>query len=123
MKQGSNWCRPAIVVGLGALLSGCQAWKIEPRPVPSVVQDQQNGKVALTMNDLSWVVLHNPMIENDSVIGMRTSGSTFGKTRSAFPIASVRAAETRQFSLRRTVGLVVAIALIPVVGYVSYVDF
>jgi hypothetical protein len=123
MKRLSKWRNTAIIVGSGVVLSGCQAWKIEPRPVPSVVQDQQNGKVALTMNDLSWVVLHNPMIENDSVIGMRTSGSTFGKSRSAFPINSVRSAETRQFSLRRTVGLAVAIALIPVVAYVSYFDF
>ena len=75
------------------------------------------------MNNLDWVVLHNPTLENDSIIGMGTREYIVGSRRTAVPLTSVRSIETRQFSLRRTVGLAVAIAMSPVIAYVSVVDF
>jgi hypothetical protein len=111
------------IAALGLLMTGCQGWRFDERPIPSVVQDQQGGKVAVTMKNLDWVVLHNPTLENDSIIGMRTSETIVGSRRTSLPLGSVRSIETRQFSLRRTVGLAVAIAMSPVIAYVSIVDF
>ena len=122
MRLASRVRQGAIVFAIG-LLSGCQGWRIDERPVPAVVQDELGGKVAVTMNNLDWVVLHNPAIENDSIIGTRTRETIFGRDRTALPLDRVRAIETRQFSLRRTVGMAVAIALAPVIVYVSLVDF
>ena len=112
----------AVVLAIG-MLSGCQGWRIDERPVPSVVQNSEGGKVAVTMNNLDWVVLHNPAIENDSIVGTRTRETIFGRDRTALPLNRVRSIETRQFSLRRTIGLAVAIALSPAIVYVSLVDF
>ena len=122
MRSASRVQAVAIIFGIG-LLSGCQGWRIDERPVPSVVQNQGDGKVAVTMNNLDWVVLHNPAIESDSIVGTRTSETIFGRNRIALPLNRVRSIETRQFSLRRTVGLAVAIALSPAIVYASLVDF
>jgi hypothetical protein len=122
MRRALEVKRVAIVAA-GLLVSACQGWKIDQRPVPSVVQDEQGGKVAVTTNNLDWVVLHNPTLENDSIVGTRTSETIFGKRRTAVPLNGVRSIETRQFSLRRTIGLAVAIALSPVIAYVTFVDF
>jgi hypothetical protein len=75
------------------------------------------------MNNLDWVVLHNPAIESDSIVGTRTQETIFGRNRTALPLNRVRSIETRQFSWRRTVGLAVAIALSPAIVYASLVDF
>ena len=122
MRSGSRVQTVAICWGVG-LLIGCQGWKIDERPVPSVVQNEASGKVAVTMNNLDWVVLHNPAIEGDSIVGTRTRETIFGRDRTALPLNRVRSIETRHFSLRRTVGLAVAIALSPAIVYVSLVDF
>jgi len=107
---------------LGLLVTACQGWRIEQRPVEAVVQDQQSGKVALTMNDLRWIVLSDPRVESDSIVGIRTSETTYGKSRTALPINGVRAVETRQFSLRKTVGLAVAFALLPLFYLAAFVE-
>lgn len=98
---------------LALLLTACQGWRIEQRPVEAVVQDQQSGKVALSTKNLRWIVLSDPRVESDSVVGIQTSERIFGKSRTAVPISSVESVSTRQFSLRKTVGLAVAIALLP----------
>jgi len=95
------------------LAGGCQAWKSDQRPVPEVVQEQRDGKVALTMNDVSWIVVSKPSIEGDSIVGTRTGETGFEHTRAAVPVTAVRSVKTRQFSVRQTVGLGVTIALLP----------
>lgn len=105
------------------LLAGaCQAWKFDQRPVPEVVQEQRNGKVALTMNNLSWIVVSKPSIEGDSIVGTRTGGTVFENSRTAFPVTGVRSVKTRQFSLRQTVGLGVVIALLPLAYLLAFVE-
>ena len=110
------------MAGALSVLSACQGWKTDNRPVPSVVQNQQDGKVAVRLNNLDWVILHNPTIENDSIFGMRTQETTFGASRTALPLERVRSIETRQFSLRRTVGLAVAVALLPLFYLAAFVE-
>lgn len=102
-----------LMAGLGVFLTGCQGWRIEQRPVPEVIQEHQSRKVAVTMNDLRWIVLSDLRVESDSIVGMQSSGTTFGSRCTALPLSGVRSVETRQFSLRKTVGLGVAIALLP----------
>ena len=103
---------------LVVLLAGaCQAWTPDQRPVPEVVQDQRNGKVALTMNNVGWIVVSEPSIEGDSIVGTRTGGTVVDNSRTAVPVSGVSSVKTRQFSLWRTVGVGVAFALASVLAF------
>ncbi|HYN80168.1 MAG TPA: hypothetical protein VES88_01590 [Gemmatimonadaceae bacterium] len=104
----SRFAAGAVVI----LLAGaCQAWQSDQRPVPEVVQEQRNGKIALTMNNVGWIVVRNPSLEGDSIVGTRTGGTVVQNSRTAVPVTAVSNVKTRQFSFGRTVGLGVAIAL------------
>lgn len=109
-------------VAVVASLVGCQSWKVEKRPVEAVVASQPNGMVAFTMNDLRWVVLKNPRILNDSVIGTRVGGNTYGKGRTALSASGVKAVETRRFSFLRTAYLGIAAAFIPTLYRLAVVE-
>ena len=93
-------------------LSGCQAWKVDHRPIETIVQAEPTT-VAVTMNDLRWVVLRAPTIQGDSVLGTRNAGNTYGQRRTALALNGVRTVQTRKFSLIRTIGLGVFAAFIP----------
>ena len=93
-------------------LSACQAWKVDHRPIETIVQTQP-GTVAVTMKDLRWVVLKGPAIQGDSVVGTRVTGNTYGQRRTALAVSGVRTVQRRHFSLIRTIGLGVAAAFIP----------
>ncbi len=74
------------------------------------------------MNDLRWVVLRNPRVDSDSIIGTRVAGNTYGKGRTALPLGGVRAVETRKFSLIRTLGLGVAAYFVPALYRLAIVE-
>ena len=110
----SRFAAGALVV----LLAGaCQAWTSDQRPVPEVVQDQRDGKVALTTNNVGWIVVSNPIIEGDSIVGTRNGGTVVENSRTAVPVTSVSSVKTRQFSLWRTVGVGIAVALASVLAF------
>src|SRR5688572_3161857 len=117
MLLRSRISRIAAGTVLVILTGACQAWKSDQRPVPVVVQEQRDGKVALTTNDVGWIVVRNPSIEGDSIVGTRTGGTASEDRRTAVPITAVRGVETRQISLLRTVGLGIAIALGAVLAF------
>jgi hypothetical protein len=115
-----------LVLRIGRLAAGtlvvilagaCQAWKSDQRPVPEVVQEQRDGKVAVTMNDVGWIVVNKPSIEGDSIVGTRTGGTVGLNSPTAIPVTAVRSVKTRQFSLWRTVGAGVGIALASVLAF------
>lgn len=83
----------------------CQTWKTETRPVPAVVQQHENDKVAVTMNDLRWVVLRRPTVQGDSVVGTRIAGNTYGRGRTALSLSGVRSVQTKRISVVRTLAL------------------
>lgn len=112
----------ALVVALTAFTGACQAWHVEKRPPEAVVRHNSSGPVAVTMNDLRWVVLQSPRVQSDSIIGVRTGGNTFGEGRTALSLGGVRAMETRRFSFLRTFYLGVAAAFIPTVYRFAVVD-
>src|SRR5688572_31783564 len=97
-----------IVVVL--LAGACQAWKSDQRPLPEVVQEQRDGKVALSTNNVGRIVVSNPTIEGDSIVGVRTAVTGAASSRTAIPISEVRSVETRQLSVLRTLVLGVLIA-------------
>jgi|SRR5687768_15204458 len=104
-----------IVVVL--LAAACQSWKSDQRPVPEVVQEQRDGKVALSTNNVGRIVVSNPTIEGDNVVGTRTHGTGVESSRTAIPVSEVRSVETRQLSVLRTIVLGVLIAVGAVLAF------
>ena len=112
------------VFALTLILStaACQTWKIERRPVETVVRQHSNDQVAVTMDDKQWVVLREPRLQNDSIVGRRVTGNMKGPARTALPIARVQAVETRKFSFLRTVGFGIMMAFVPSIYRVAFVE-
>ncbi len=106
----------AVIVGT----SGCQAWKVENQPAEVVIR--RSDPVAITMNDQRWVVLKGAHVSNDSVVGIRITGNTKGKGRTALSLGGVRAVQTRRFSFLRTAGLGIALWFVPAVYRFAVVD-
>lgn len=112
--RSSQFAAGIVVV----LLAGaCQAWKSDQRPVPEVVQGQRDGKVALSTNNVGRIVVSNPTIEGDSIVGTRTGPTGVGNSRTTIPVTEVRSVETRQLSVVRTFVLGVLIALGAVLAF------
>ncbi len=110
----SRFATGTLVVLLAA---ACQTWKTDQRPVPEVVQEQSNGKVALTLNNVGWIVVIKPTVEGDNIVGTRSGRTALENSRTAFPVTAIRSVETRQFNLVRTVGLSIAIALASLLAF------
>ena len=121
MPMRLSFTRSAIVLAITLSASACQTWKVENRPVETVMRDQR-GPVAVTMKDLRWVVLKNPSVANDSIVGTRVAGNTYGKGRTSLSIHGVRAVERRRFSFVRTVGLGIAAAFVPTLYRLAVVE-
>src|SRR5687768_6156922 len=107
VRRISRFAAGIVVVLLAA---ACQAWQSDQRPVPEVVQEHRDGRVALSMNNAGRIVVSNPTIEGDSIVGVRTVVTGGASSRTAIPISEVRSVETRQLSVLRTLVLGVLIA-------------
>lgn len=110
------------LLAMSSLVSACQSWHVEKRPVEAVITSHSDGPVAVTMNDLRWVVLDDPRVVRDSIIGIRTAGNTFGKGRTALSLSGVRTVETRRFSFLRTFYLAAFAAALPSIYRFAVVD-
>lgn len=104
--------RASLAFGIVLSSTACQAWKVDNRPIEALVQSGKSP-VAVTMNDQRWVALRNPAIVNDSLVGTRIAGNTYGTRRMSLAVSGVRTVQTRRFSFLRTLGLGVAAAFIP----------
>lgn len=112
MQPTGNVTRATLVFAVMLSLTACQAWKVDKRPIDALVESGKSP-VAVTMNDQRWVALRNPEIVNDSLVGTRIAGNTYGTRRMSLAVSGVRIVQTRRFSLLRTLGLGVAAAFIP----------
>lgn len=94
--------RPALLIALtivAALTStACTGWRNE-RLTPQLME-QQPHELRVTRSDGSRVVLVEPELQSDRIIG------TYKLQPLAIPMDSVRQTATRGFSTGKTVGLV-----------------
>jgi hypothetical protein len=100
------------IAALALSSAACQSWNVERRPVETVVSDG-SGPVAVTMNDRRWVVLKDARVTNDSIVGTRIAGNTYGNARTALAVTGVRVVEKRSFSPVKSMGIGVAAAFVP----------
>lgn len=112
MQPTGNYAKATLGFAIILSLTACQAWKVDKRPIEALVESGKSP-VAVTMNDQRWVALRDPAIRNDSLVGTRIAGNTYGTRRMSLAVSGVRTVQTRRFSLLRTLGLGVAAAFIP----------
>jgi hypothetical protein len=105
-----------------AVVASCTTWRVDQRPIHEVITRNANEAVAVSMRDLRWVVLRNPRIQNDSIVGSRVTGNSYGKGRTALALRGVTAVQTRRFSLIRTLALGAAAYFLPTLWHFATVD-
>jgi hypothetical protein len=100
-------------------LGACTGWQVQPVAPAQFVADEQPSQIRVTTADTHTLVLKNPIVRNDSILG-RASGQMKGA-----PLGEVRQVETLKIQVDRTVMLVVgfaaAIGMAAVVANADYV--
>ena len=98
-------CRPIATTLLLAYLSGCSGWMGVAGSPPGPVPDNER-QLRITLPDSSRVLLHNPQVTRDSLIGEWVSDSGAQLGRKAFLLHEVKKVEVRGISAGKTVVLV-----------------
>lgn len=99
--------------------AACHSWRPQTTPAPQVVE-QMNGRgtVRIVRNDQSVMVLSEPRVEGDSIVG--TTGTP--PQRAAVAVADVQRIDTRRVSATKTGGLAVGtIVLVSVIAVAAAV--
>ncbi len=111
--------RPLAVTLMVLYLGACTGWQVQPVAPAQFVADEQPSQIRVTTADTHTLVLKNPIVRNDSILG-RASGQMKGA-----PLGEVRQVETLKIQVDRTVMLVVgfaaAIGMAAVVANADYV--
>lgn len=91
--------RALTTLCVATFLMGCTGWHAERMSPQEVITTKQPYKVRLTLADGARVVLAEPGIAADSVVGV------WNRRATAYPVGSVARVETRRFSVGRTIAL------------------
>ena len=95
----------AIALSAGA----CHGWNAQTSPAPEVVAAQNGrGTVRVIRHDQSTMVLANPQVVGDSIVG--TAGDP--PQRTAVALADVQRVDTRRVNAWKTGGLVFGTLLV-----------
>jgi hypothetical protein len=98
----------SLILTVWAVLgpTGCHVWTTAP-PLPAAANgiSGEPKRVRLTLNDGRVMNMRNPVIRNDSIIGVIEDGGSI-----AFPLGQVRQLDRPRLSKGRTVALVIGIS-------------
>jgi hypothetical protein len=105
----SSRCRRSLALLLiGACGSGCHVWRTEPVTRVRPIADRHTAQLRITRNDGSLVIVAQPMMRGDTLLGTVLSNrSTADSVR--IPLSDVREVATRRASAWRTVSLVTGV--------------
>ena len=112
---------------LPSYLTACIQWEVqEATPQQVVAQEQQLDLLHVTLSDGSWVVLAQPEISGDSLIGVVTEGEYRGQPLkqgllTAIDLGDVVQVAVEQRTLEATAWPVVGV--IAVVGAARFAEF
>jgi len=111
--RGSRVLRRVILpLTLLAFMSACHKWvPLEP-PVAQAITEEEPGTVRVTLADNSRVVLKEPRVSGDSLIGL---DDTVG-----VPLEEVQQVEAQRANTLATIGLVVGSVLLVYAGFAVY---
>jgi hypothetical protein len=89
---------------LATTLTACTSWQVQTVTPEQVVTTQHPKAVRVQRTDGSGVVLENPRVSTDSLLG-----STAGK-QTGMPLAEVSAVATKQPAPLKSLGLILGLA-------------
>lgn len=106
----SSQCRRTIgLLLIAACGSGCYVWRTQPVAPAQIMADRQTSKLRITRNDGSQVILEQPTMRGDTLLGIvRGNRSTADEVR--IPLSDVREVAKEHLSARRTAALVAGVA-------------
>lgn len=96
--------RAAALLTLAALLSGCRSWQPTGSSVPGSVGPRARALRVTVAGLEQAVVLRDPRIVADSLVGMVEVSPDQAPARFAVPLADVTEVQTRRFDGGLTVG-------------------
>ena len=94
-----------------AFASSCMTWRSQSGDTQSIIEAKQPTRIRVYRSDGSRVVLENPTIVEDSLVGMSTErqrSATF-HIRVAIPLHEIATVETREIDGGRTAGAVLGV--------------
>lgn len=96
----------AVLLALVLGAAGCGTWGRRPVPQPSSAEPLPTT-VRVTRTDRSVLVLHEPSVQADSLVGF--AGDASPRTRVAVPLSDVQRIDGRKVSVVRTAGTTLAV--------------
>jgi hypothetical protein len=113
------WRRVISLCLIAAYLPACTSWHVQGPTPEVVVRDRAPPAIRITQLDGSTVVVHQPMIVADSIVGqpMAAKAGQAVVAPVAVALSTVKVLEVRRVDALRTVGATVGgLLLISVVG-------
>lgn len=99
---------PVLLAALVLSAGACHSWNAQTRPAPDVIAAQPGRTMRVTRHDQSVLVLANPQVVGDSLVG--TAGDP--PQRVAVATADVQRIDTRSVNALKTGGLVMGTLLV-----------
>ena len=84
-------------------LAGCSMWEVQTQTTPQhvVAQEQHLDVLHVTLSDGSWVVLEQPEVSGDSLIGVVTQGEYRGQPLEQGLLTGIELAEVSQVAVQK----------------------
>ena len=106
--------RRAIAALLIVLLTACHSWRRTSASPQQLISEEGPSSVRVTLSSGQVITFQNPLMINDSIVGMTESGLAGTASR------DLRLLEVRRFSAGRTIGLVgLTAAAVAAVGFIA----
>lgn len=98
--------RPLLLLVI--YLLGCTSWQVQQVAPPQLIAERQPSRVRVTRADQSRVVLRDPTIVGDALVGALDSAKAVWESRVA--LSEVQRIEVQHGDAGRTIGLAVLAA-------------
>ncbi|HYH82585.1 MAG TPA: hypothetical protein VEX86_22530 [Longimicrobium sp.] len=108
-----------FLLALCMTAGACTSWRMQPGPAPeAVARLNGTGTVRVTRRDMSVIVMSNPQVVGDSIVGMAGDPPV----RAAVASSDVQRIDARRVSATKTGGLAIGtVAIISVVAIAAAV--
>jgi hypothetical protein len=94
------------------ILAACTTWHAVPVTPEAYLGSMHPDQIRVTRRDASFVDLRGAVLHGDTIVGLTGSGSAHSTSRQlAVPLSSVQSIAEPKFSLSKTFGLVVVLAV------------
>ena len=104
--------RIKLVGSLSLLIAGCHTWTPGQVPTPAQPLEGKPAQVRVILNDgTPAIVIMNPLISADSLIGAKYTGLRGTPVPVAIPVTQIKTLEVPSFSTVRTLGLLVGLSV------------